>query len=143
MPDIPIPIETDDDTVKRQAGQAIPMQPSLMPKAVANYVPLRNATGIDPTHFGSPIADAPPVPAIPVGANAPNVGAGPAPVAPILAPKGKAIPIGRKPGIEGTIDPNTQQYNMPPPHQAGVASFLMGDNHTSRATTIRIPDQRQ
>jgi hypothetical protein len=133
MPDIPIPIETDDDTVKRQAGQAIPMQPSLMPKAVANYVPLRNATGIDPTHFGSPLADAPPVPAIPVGANAPNVGTGPAPSAPILAPKGNPIPMGRKPGIEGTIDPNTQQYNMPPPHQAGVASLW------SKAENIQNP----
>jgi hypothetical protein len=134
MPDIPIPIETDDDTLRRQAAPIpVPMHPAYMPKAIANYVPLRNATGIDPTHVGSPTADAPPIPAILASASSPNVGGGPAPITPILAPKGKPIPMGRAPGISGTIDPNTHLYNTPPPNQAGVASLW------SKAENIQNP----
>lgn len=56
------------------------------------------------------------------------------PVIPTLVGKnGTPIPFGRRPGISGTLDPITEEYNTPPAHQAGVASLW------SKAENIHNP----
>lgn len=54
----------------------------------------------------------------------------------LVKPSGHAIPTGRVGGISGTIDPETNLYNTPPAHQAGVASLW------SKAENIHNPALR-
>ena len=60
-----------------------------------------------------------------------------------MAQSGKQVPF--KGSIQGheTHTPQTFPEITANGSCTGIGTLVMGDNHTSRATTIRIPDQRQ
>lgn len=101
----------DDDELVRHAQQPVP-------------IPYKNATGVlgKTIPFTPATPEAPPMSSIPLDKTIPTMAASTEPRPVLQSPQGKAIPLGRHPGIQGTIDPESGMYNTPPPNQPALAA---------------------
>lgn len=131
-----IPVPMRDATTVLPSSPQVPMRNAKpIPTILDQYAPIQPGPGSRTQPKPIPV-DAPPMSpteqsGVSMTMRAPNVGA--ENEKPILAPKGRPIPVGRVSGIEGTIDPSSGQYNTPDPTKPAVASLW------SKAQNIHNP----